>query len=662
MKLKFNFNFVPALALGGGICLVALPAESAPDLAPNTALELATRDGGDAQRLLALLDYVAGDYGRAVQAGRVIAEAEYAEQRRFLLDARRIAEQLQPGAAADPLLARLDAVRALVDTKADAAAVSQSCREARELAVVRFGIELSPAAHPKLARAEALYARACAACHGVSGAGDGERAAELDPAPAAFNDPARRNDLSPLRVYNALTFGVAGTAMPSFEALTPAERWDLAFYALRLGHSGADARGPLPDGFSLRTLARSSDRELLRELEQRSPASAAAALAFARRDAPFVEPTLASELDRIRGQVRAAVLAHGSGRAAEADRRILDAYLLEFEALEATLRVRDFDGTQAAEAAFHELRGAMLEGTAGDVDRQAQRLDLALVRLASERSQPLLPFAAAALIYLREGIEAALIVGALLAALARLGRPEATRFVHAGWLLALPAGVATWWAMARLVSLAAHKRELVEGVVALLAAAVLFSVSFWMISKAHTRAWLGYLNKSVAQGVSRSNLLLLAGLAFLAVYREAAETVLFTQALLLEAPRQSGQVWLGAGTGVVGVAAAAFVMNKTVLRLPLGPFFAVSSVLLCALATSFAGSGIYELIAAGYLKPRPIAFPEIPWLGIHPDMTALGVQLLIVTVLSAAGVVTLRAPAAAPQARRTDERRYTPPA
>ena len=129
---------------------------------------------------------------------------------------------------------------------------------------------------------------------------------------------------------------------------------------------------------------------------------------------------------------------------------------------------------------------------------------------------------------------------------------------------------------------------------------------------------------------------MLAGLSFLAVYREAAETVLFTQALLLDAEGQRGQVWAGAAAGLVAVAASRLLMARTVQRLPIGPFFAVSGALLCALAISFAGSGIYELVAAGYLPPRPVSFPEVPWMGIHPDLTGLLVQLAIVAVVAGA--------------------------
>jgi high-affinity iron transporter len=274
------------------------------------------------------------------------------------------------------------------------------------------------------------------------------------------------------------------------------------------------------------------------------------------------------------------------------------------------------------------------------VRARGQVLDRRLLEVG-EGGRRSIPFAASLVIFLREGIEAALLVAALLAGLRRMGRADAARYVHTGWVLAIPAGFATWWALERLIAVGAERRELMEAVVGLLAAAVLFSVSFWMISKAESRQWMGYLQGQLRENLSRGRLLTLSGLAFLAVYREAAETVLFTQALLLDAEGRRAQVLWGALAGLLLAAGAAWLLNRTVRRLPLGPFFAVSSILLCALAISFTGSGIYELVAAGYLRPRPVPFPEVPWLGIHPDLTGLVVQLLIVLVIAAAGLVTL---------------------
>ena len=101
-------------------------------------------------------------------------------------------------------------------------------------------------------------------------------------------------------------------------------------------------------------------------------------------------------------------------------------------------------------------------------------------------------------------------------------------------------------------------------------------------------------------------------------------------------------MWLGALAGILAAAAVALLMNRAILRLPIGPFFAVSGALLSALAISFAGSALYGLVQSGYLPPRPVPFPEVAWMGIHPDLTPVAVQLAIVAVMSAAAVATFR--------------------
>jgi high-affinity iron transporter len=594
----------------------------------------ALADGGDAQRLVTLVDYIGGDYAGAVKDGRVIDEGEYAEQLKFVTDARALARGL--GSDGD-LMAALGEIERLVQAKADPDVVQKACRAGRESAVTRFGLDTTPLERPNLARAQALYSESCAACHGATGNADTERARTLDPRPARFKDPRRLGELSPYRIYNTLTFGVPGTPMASFD-IPPADRWSLAFFVFRLGHEGDHVGEPV--AMTLADMALKTDREILTTLRAESHPAALPALAWVRREAAFTEPPAGAGLDRTRGLVRRAVDTYAAGRRVEADRLAIDAYLQGFEPLEPRLRARDPAGTKEIESAFHALRISMARGeTAGHVRAQGQSLDR---RLQAIGGRPAMPFAAAFLIYLREGIEAALLVGALLAGLRRLGRPDGVRYVHAGWLLALPAGAATWFVLDRAISLGADQRELVEALVALLAAAVLFSVSFWMISKVESRHWMAYLREQLERGVSERSLYVLSGLAFLAVYREAAETILFTQALLLESNARHGEVWAGALLGLATVVVAAFVMNRTVLRLPLGPFFAVSSVLLCGLAVSFAGAGIHALVAAGYLPPRPVSIPEIPWLGVYPDLTGLLVQLAIVLVVAGAGVATLR--------------------
>jgi high-affinity iron transporter len=389
----------------------------------------------------------------------------------------------------------------------------------------------------------------------------------------------------------------------------------------------------------LADLATRSDRELGAVLSAEGHPEPAQGVVWARREAAFREPAAGVGLDRTRRMVKAAVQQAREGHAAAADRLVLDAYLQGFEPLEPRLRARDASATLKVEAAFRDLRTALREGNPAAAQARGAAVEEQLLRLGDQRA--IVPALGAFLVYFREGIEAALLVGALLAGVRRLGRPDAARFVHIGWIAAIPAGIATWWLSESVLSLGAAQRELMEGLVALLAAGVLFSVSFWLISRAESRRWMDYLRRQLEHTLTRRRLFLLAGLAFLAAYREAAETVLFTQALLLDAEGRRSEVWAGAAAGVLVVAAAAVLLRRAVVRLPLGPFFAVSGALLCALAISFAGSGIYVLVSAGYLPPRPVSFPEVPWMGIHPDLTGLLVQLAIVALVACAGVLTL---------------------
>jgi high-affinity iron transporter len=610
--------------------------------APTPAGSHAIADGGDAQRLVALVDYVGSDYAVAVQDGVVISAPEYEEQVRFVRDARAMAASLLgAGAAGEPLAPALDRLAALVDARAPAAEVAAACRVAKDEAVARFGLRTTPAERPSLARAEALFAESCATCHGARGNADTERARQLQPQPVSFQDPARRAVLSPYRVFNTLTFGIPGTAMASFDTLSPADRWSLAFYVFRLGHGGSGGRAPDDVGVPLADMAIRSDAEMLEILRREGHRSPERALAYVRTEAAFQEPPAGVGIDRTRMMLRQALAAFDAGRARDADRLALDAYLLGFEPLEPRLRGRNAEGTAEVERGFHALRSTLQGADRAAVRAAHRRLDEDLASLGGSRAT-VVPFLAALVIYLREGVEAALLVGALLAGLGKLGRPDARRYIHAGWLAALPAGVATWWIADRVLAVTARQRELGEAAIALLAAAVLFSMSFWMISKVESQRWMAYLRRRLEQSLTRRNVAALALVSFLAVYREAAETVLFTQALMLDAPHAATQVWAGALAGLAAVIVIAIAMNRTAGWLPIGWFFGVSSALLCVLAISFAGSGLYALVASGYLTPRPVRFPEVPWLGIHPDLTSLTAQLAIVLVIAGAAVVSFR--------------------
>lgn len=634
--MKTKFIFVLILILGNVGCGTSdTPASSGP---PPRSRE--APDGNDGRRLVSLLDYVAADYGGAVSGGSVVSVYEYEEQVGFLETAIALVPKASRTAEdAAALTARVEALRAAVRAKQDASVVASFGRAAREDVISRLGLITTPRNRPSLKNAESLFAQSCATCHGVDGLGKTEVAASLNPRPTSFQDPGRRQALSPYRVYNALALGVEGTAMPAFETLSSSERWDLAFYVLRLSHRGEPAAGPV--SMTLADLAVRSDADVLKSLQASGHPSPPEGLAFARREAAFSEAPLGLGVDQTRSMVRKAASLGAAGRVAEADRVVLDAYLQGFEPLEAQISAHDPNRTQSVEIAFRDFRASLVGGNPALIQRQARILDELLSR-AGSRSGDTLPFVAAFIIYLREGVEAALLVGALLGGVRKLGSSEASRAIHVGWTSALVAGAISWFLFSRLVAIAPSQRELVEAFIGLLAALVLFSVSFWMISKAESRKWMAFLKDQMNRGLSSGRVWSFAGLAFLAVYRECAETILFTEALLIESVGHPWPVFAGAVAGLLGVVLVAIAVRNTFERLPLPVFFGASGFLLSLLAVAFAGSSISAFVAAGYLTPRPITFPSFPMLGIHPDLSSVAVQGVLVLLLAIAAMKTLR--------------------
>jgi high-affinity iron transporter len=194
----------------------------------------------------------------------------------------------------------------------------------------------------------------------------------------------------------------------------------------------------------------------------------------------------------------------------------------------------------------------------------------------------------AALIIIREGVEAALVVAAIIGVLKAMGALDAMRYVHIGWALALVSGILTWVLAQTVLTVSGAHREIIEAFTALLAAMVLFSVSFWLISKAEAKQWQHYIQKKVQEALTTRRVIALVGVSFLAVYREAFETVLFYQALWLQSQNTQKFVIWGFFVGVALLAVTVWIIFKLGMKIPLRLFFGVSSALLYLLAFVFA--------------------------------------------------------------------------
>jgi high-affinity iron transporter len=248
------------------------------------------------------------------------------------------------------------------------------------------------------------------------------------------------------------------------------------------------------------------------------------------------------------------------------------------------------------------------------------------------------------LILLREGLEAILVLAAIVAFLVKSERRDALPWMHAGWIAALALGVLTWFVATFVVGISGASREMTEGVTALIAAGMLVYVGYWLHSKSYTAAWQRFIRDKVGAALEKKTLWAIAIVSFLAVYRELLEIVLFYQALAV----QVGDAGQGALVGGIAVAALLLVLIgwgifKYGMRLPIGPFFTVTSLLLVVLAVAFAGQGIAALQEAGVIDADPVRFFRLPILGIFPTVQTLATQAAVAAVVVASFYFSHRA-------------------
>jgi high-affinity iron transporter len=350
-----------------------------------------------------------------------------------------------------------------------------------------------------------------------------------------------------------------------------------------------------------------------------------------------VTSTGASALPIAREKLQQSLAAYEAGDRDRAKALALAAYLDGFEPVEAVLAARDGSLVARVEAAMGDLRSAIAAGKpAADVRARINSLntlfDEAEAALAPDQATAASTFLGAFTILFREGLEALLIVVGMLAFLRKGDRRDMIRPVHAGWISALVAGGLTWVAATTLISISGASRELTEGFGSILAAVILLFVGIWMHGKAQADEWHRYIKEKVGQALSKKSAWFLFFLAFIAVYREVFETILFYAAMAAEEHVQA--LVAGALTGAVALAVIAVLMLKFSQRLPIGKFFAYSSALVAVLAVVLAGKGIAALQESGLVAVTSAGWvPRIPVLGIFPTVQGVTVQVVTLAIL-----------------------------
>jgi high-affinity iron transporter len=338
------------------------------------------------------------------------------------------------------------------------------------------------------------------------------------------------------------------------------------------------------------------------------------------------------------------------GDAEAGKKRVDDAYYGYYEkyGLErATLSYISGERASEVEYEFSFAKKAMKAGNDADVRTAIGNLCTFLTedagRLDGKKESAVGVFVASLVIITREGSEAIIIVGAIVAYLVKSGNRDKAKSVYAGSILALGASVVMAFILNALAGANGQNQEIVEGVTMLVAVAVLFYVSNWMVSKSEAETWSKYIRDKVEGSISRGSIFSLAFAAFLAVFREGAETILFYQALNAETDKYHNMVWTGLAVGVVVLIAIFLFIRLLSLRVPLKPFFLGTSVLLFVMSISFIGSGIKELQEGNVVGVTAVpGIPTVDILGIYPTAETLIPQAVLLAVTVVTFVVQIR--------------------
>lgn len=607
------------------------------------ALSLSAHADTSPQTIVHLLDYIGVDYPQFVKDGKVSAASEYEEQQEFAGRVVDLLGRLPQNAQRESLIEQAGALKKLIDAKADGAKVAALASSLRWRTIEAYGVIVTPRTAPDPRRGSALYAANCAGCHGVEGRGDGPAAKGLTPAPANFHDRDRMSQRSLYGLYNTITLGVNGTSMQPYSQLSEEERWALAFHVGALAADPAmtakgaqlwkNGRGKQEVG-SMLTLATATDSEIA----AKHGADTLAVFSYLKANPSQLHVGSESPVAFTRRVLRESIAAYRAGRGEEAQRLALSAYLEGFELAEASLDAVDRPLRQEIESQLIAQRDLMRRAQpAGEVAALGERIDELLAVSADKLGgQGLSPTAAAIsafFILVREGLEALLVVAAIVAFLTKAGRREALPWVHAGWVGALVLGILTWVAASSLIQISGATRELTEGITALVAAGILLYVGFWLHAKSQAEAWKAFIDQHLVGALEKGTLTALAGLSFLAVYREVFETVLFYQALWQQAGDSTHAVIGGFAAGVGALAVIAWVILRFGLRLPIGPFFAACSALMAVLAIAFTGNGVKALQEADVIAASPIGQFSAPLLGIYPTVQSLLAQMAVLALI-----------------------------
>ncbi|HDR1002433.1 TPA: FTR1 family protein [Pasteurella multocida] len=343
--------------------------------------------------------------------------------------------------------------------------------------------------------------------------------------------------------------------------------------------------------------------------------------------------------NEINQRIQQAMNLYQQGEQKKAMLAVQDTYFDVFESsgMENKIGARDSNMKAELEGYFTRLVSLIKANASSDqLQQQANQLSQGLSKsvemLQGGKQSHWSMFLYSLLIILREGLEALLIVAAIVTYLIKNQHQDKLPVIRQSVYVALIASLITAVIFQFVFANAGASRELLEGFTMMIAVVMLFMMSYWLLSKVEAQNWQRYLEGKLSSALTTGSLIGLWLTSFLAVYREGAETVLFYYALVADATSAVSYLYLFAGlvVGIVILTVCYLIMRYTVVKLPLKPFFMFTGTFMYLMAFVFAGKSVLELIEGKLFEPTLIVgAPEISWLGIYPYLETLIPQVIL---------------------------------
>jgi len=367
-----------------------------------------------------------------------------------------------------------------------------------------------------------------------------------------------------------------------------------------------------------------------------------------------IKSEVRSNIDQIRVDLDKALTMYKQGNTDGALLSARLAYLNSYENIETPLRPINPDFTLDMEIKFAELRNLIQANSAyekveGKVIEIRRGLDES-ERLVSGPGimAPAIAFSTSFSLIFREGLEGALIIGAILTYLEASRNEKFKKHVYYGIIIAIGATAVTWVIAQFIIEISGASKDLIEAIAGVSAVAVLFWVSFWVLNKIETKKWIEFVKAKVWKATATGSVMVFVMLSFFTVYREGFESVLFYQALLSFAKYMEWYVIAGLVAGLAIIVGITFMVRRLGKRLPLRVLFGLTMGIGAYMSIAFIGNAIREFQTVGYLPTTPL-IGTVPRLdinmatmtGIHPTLETIIAQVVLLSIYVAGSMYIL---------------------